>query len=93
MTTTQQEREIKIFLIEEIFKQGKFIGKQLKPFPIALREIIVGRYYKDCRRFMAGHTFDVLYMQENSYLQALEVSLRTHVNYKLSEQKAAIHAS
>ena len=84
----QQERELKISLIGEIFGQIKFIGEKLKPFPIVLKAIVMKAYKRDRSRNGYGHTFDTLYSQDNQYLQALEVSLRTHVNRKAGERRA-----
>lgn len=84
----QQERELKISLITEIFAQIKFIGEKLKPFPKALKAMVMKRFRRDRRRFGYGHTFDVLYSQDNQYLKALEVSLRIHVTRKATERRA-----
>lgn len=84
---TQDEFELKVSLIKTVFGQIKFISEKLKPMPIQLRKDIKDKWQKDGRKRAFGCMFDILYIQSNQYLQALDVSLREHVRRKASERQ------
>ncbi len=85
---TQEESELKISLIGEVFSQIKFISEKLKPLPRELRKDILAKYRAQGKRLAFGCMFDILYIQSNQYLKSLEVSLRIHVTRKAGERRA-----